>query len=55
MAMRWATYVTRREKGDNPVHFNNFRERIQGGQSGGWRPVRKGEPDERIRVTRDTR
>jgi len=34
MGMRWATYVTRRQKGDNPVHFDNFRERIQGGQ---WR------------------
>ena len=27
-----ATYVTRRKEGDDPVHFNDFRERIQGGQ-----------------------
>ena len=32
MGMSRATYVTRGEKGDNPVHFNHFRERIQGGQ-----------------------
>ena len=27
-----ATYVTRRKEWDDPVHFNNIRERIQGGQ-----------------------
>ena len=34
MGMRWTTYVTGGEEGDDPVHFDNFRERIQGGQ---WR------------------
>ena len=34
VGMSRATYVPRREEGDNPVHFNNFRERIQGGQWG---------------------
>ena len=28
VGMSRATYVPRREEGDNPVHFNNFRERI---------------------------
>ena len=32
--MSRATYVPRRKEGDNPVYFNNFRERIQGDQ---WR------------------
>ena len=27
--MSRATYVPRRKEGDNPVYFNNFRERIQ--------------------------
>ena len=34
VGMSRATDVPRREEGDNPVHFNNFRERIQGGQWG---------------------
>jgi len=48
MGMSRATYVTRGEKGDNPVHFNHFRERIQGGQ---WRresgAVRRASPEDK--------
>ena len=32
VGMSRATYVTRRKEWDDPVHFNNIRERIQGGQ-----------------------